>query len=46
MDGAGEMRIFFQVVMLLVKPAWLTVSILLFNNYGQLMVVLIYLLKI
>jgi ABC-type glycerol-3-phosphate transport system permease component len=32
MDGAGEMRIFFQVVMPLVKPAWLTVSILLFQQ--------------
>lgn len=31
-DGAGEMRIFFQIVMPLVKPAWLTVIILLFQQ--------------
>ena len=31
-DGAGEYRIFFQVVMPLVKPAWLTVIILLFQQ--------------
>lgn len=31
-DGAGEFRIFFQVVMPLVKPAWLTVIILLFQQ--------------
>ena len=32
MDGAGEYRIFFKVVMPLVKPAWLTVIILLFQQ--------------
>ncbi|WP_051457508.1 carbohydrate ABC transporter permease [Acholeplasma granularum] len=31
-DGAGEYRIFFKVVMPLVKPAWLTVIILLFQQ--------------
>lgn len=31
-DGAGEMRILFQVVLPLVKPAWLTVIILLFQQ--------------
>lgn len=31
-DGANEMRILFQVVMPLVKPAWLTVVILLFQS--------------
>ena len=31
-DGAGEMRIFWQIVMPLVKPAWLTVIILLFQQ--------------
>lgn len=31
-DGAGEFRIFFQVVMPLIKPAWLTVIILLFQQ--------------
>ena len=37
-DGASEYRIFFQIVMPLVKPAWLTLIILLFqrlwNNTG------------
>ncbi|HHT39266.1 MAG: carbohydrate ABC transporter permease [Acholeplasmatales bacterium] len=32
MDGAGEYRTFFTVVMPLVKPAWLTVVILLFQQ--------------
>lgn len=32
MDGAGEYRVFFKVVMPLVKPAWLTVIILLFQQ--------------
>lgn len=31
-DGAGEMRILFQIVLPLVKPAWLTVIILLFQQ--------------
>lgn len=31
-DGAGEYRIFFQIVMPLVKPAWLTVVSLLFQQ--------------
>lgn len=31
-DGAGEMRILFQVVLPIVKPAWLTVLILLFQQ--------------
>lgn len=31
-DGASEYRIFFQIVMPLVKPAWLTLIILLFQN--------------
>ena len=31
-DGAGEYRIFFQIVMPIVKPAWLTVIILLFQQ--------------
>jgi ABC-type glycerol-3-phosphate transport system permease component len=31
MDGASEMRILFQIVMPLTKPAWLTVGILLFQ---------------
>lgn len=32
MDGAGEYKVFFKVVMPLVKPAWLTVIILLFQQ--------------
>lgn len=32
MDGAGEYKVFFIVVMPLVKPAWLTVIILLFQQ--------------
>lgn len=32
MDGAGEYMVFFKVVMPLVKPAWLTVIILLFQQ--------------
>jgi ABC-type glycerol-3-phosphate transport system permease component len=32
MDGAGEYLIFWKVVMPLVKPAWLTVIILLFQQ--------------
>jgi ABC-type glycerol-3-phosphate transport system permease component len=32
MDGASEMKIFFQIVMPLTKPAWLTVGILLFQQ--------------
>lgn len=32
MDGAGEMRTFFQIVMPLIRPAWLTVVILLFQQ--------------
>ncbi len=32
MDGAGEYRIFWSIVMPLVKPAWLTVIILLFQQ--------------
>jgi ABC-type glycerol-3-phosphate transport system permease component len=31
-DGASEYRIFFQIVMPLVKPAWLTLVILLFQR--------------
>jgi len=31
-DGASEYRIFFQIVMPLVKPAWLTLIILLFQR--------------
>lgn len=31
-DGAGEMRIFFRITMPLVKPAWLTMIILLFQQ--------------
>jgi len=31
-DGAGEYRIFWQIVMPLVKPAWLTLIILLFQQ--------------
>lgn len=31
-DGAGEYRIFFHIVMPLVKPAWLTLIILLFQQ--------------
>ena len=31
-DGAGEFRIFFKIVMPLVKPAWLTLIILLFQS--------------
>lgn len=31
-DGASEYRIFFQIVMPLVKPAWLTLIILLFQS--------------
>jgi ABC-type glycerol-3-phosphate transport system permease component len=31
-DGASQYRIFFQIVMPLVKPAWLTVIILLFQQ--------------
>lgn len=31
-DGAGEFRIFWQIVMPLVKPAWLTLVILLFQQ--------------
>jgi len=31
-DGAGEFRIFWQIVMPLVKPAWLTLIILLFQQ--------------
>lgn len=31
-DGAGEYRIFFSIVMPMVKPAWLTVIILLFQQ--------------
>lgn len=31
-DGAGEYRIFWQIVMPLVKPAWLTLIILLFQD--------------
>ena len=31
-DGAGEVRIFFKVVMPMVKPAWLTLVILLFQS--------------
>lgn len=31
-DGASEFRIFFQIVMPLVKPAWLTLIILLFQR--------------
>ncbi len=31
-DGAGEFRTFWQIVMPLVKPAWLTVVILLFQQ--------------
>ncbi|VEU79779.1 carbohydrate ABC transporter permease [Haploplasma axanthum] len=31
-DGASEMRILFQIVLPLVKPAWLTVVILLFQQ--------------
>lgn len=38
-DGAGETRIFFQIVMPLVKPAWLTLMILtiqsLWNSTGS-----------
>jgi ABC-type glycerol-3-phosphate transport system permease component len=31
-DGAGEFRIFWKIVMPLVKPAWLTLAILVFQN--------------
>lgn len=31
-DGAGEYRVFWQIVMPLVKPAWLTLVILLFQQ--------------
>lgn len=31
-DGAGEFRIYWQIVMPLVKPAWLTLTILVFQN--------------
>ena len=31
-DGAGELKIFFRVVMPMVKPAWLTLVILLFQS--------------
>ena len=31
-DGAGEFRIFWQLVMPLVKPAWLTLIIFSFKN--------------
>lgn len=32
LDGAGEFRIFWTIVMPLVKPAWLTLTILVFQN--------------
>ncbi len=31
-DGAGEFRIYWQIVMPLVKPAWLTLIILVFQS--------------
>lgn len=31
-DGAGELRIFWQIIMPNVKPAWMTVAVLTFNG--------------
>ena len=34
-DGAGEFRIYWQIVMPIIKPAWLTLIILQFNQLWQ-----------